>query len=143
MNRRITNSVTTININGTGPNPVSYGRASYQTSDSGIAPFQGRVGLKWRKDLEPGRAVYTDLYANWATSAKNYRYDSDYTLGFVTDHYPGWQTLNLTLGTEWGEEQKWNASLSLRNIGDQSYTRAENNIEDPGFHVVLGVGFEY
>jgi hemoglobin/transferrin/lactoferrin receptor protein len=129
-------------VNGTGVGSITNGEASYQTSDSGVPPFTGRLGLKWEKELG-GHQLYTDLYVNWASKAKNYRYDSDYALAFVTDEYDAWQTLNLTLGTQWGEEHQWNASLSLRNIGNQAYTRAENNIEDPGFHVVLGIGLEY
>ncbi|MDR1044348.1 MAG: TonB-dependent receptor [Candidatus Adiutrix sp.] len=143
LKRRISNHVTAVTVTGTGAGAViDYRRVGYRTDDSGLAPFSGRLGLKWRKEFG-GPELYSDLYVNWASKAKNYRYDSDYSLGFVTDEYAAWQTLNLTLGARWGEARKWNASLSLRNIGDQGYTRAENNIEDPGFHVILGVGFEY
>jgi outer membrane receptor protein involved in Fe transport len=85
--------------------------------------------------------------------AKETNYDTDslqptatpgvYEYDFVTEKYPGWTTYNIDLGLEWGEDHKWNASLSLRNILDRNYTTANTTIEEPGFHAVLAVGFEF
>ncbi|MDR0882197.1 MAG: TonB-dependent receptor [Candidatus Adiutrix sp.] len=149
INRRITNTIDAPSVAG---NMQTSRRISYETSDTGASPFQGRVGVKWERQLTAPRLVYADLYMNWASSAKDHYYDSDFghvqdggalNYGFVTEKNGAWQTLNLTLGTQWGEDHKWNASLSFRNIGNKAYTQADNTIEDPGFHVVWGVGFEY
>ena len=66
-------------------------------------------------------------------------------LASAPTNYPAWQTLNLTLGLEGGEDHKYNASLSLRNLGDQSYYYANGprNMPEPGFHIVLSLGYEY
>ncbi len=133
MQRRHTNTIADINNNS----------ITYKTSDTGMPSLQGRIGLKWQKELSVSQSFFVDAYLNWADSTDRYRYDSTYEHDFITEREEGWQTLNLTLGTEWGDEHKWNASLSLRNISDQAYTQADNSVEDPGFHVVVGVGFEY
>ncbi|MDR1921574.1 MAG: TonB-dependent receptor [Candidatus Adiutrix sp.] len=117
----------------------TYTQADGQKTDQTATPsFSGRTGLKWATDVAsgPDQVFYADLYLNWAVSAEELS-------GQEVMEHEAWQTLNLTLGTEWGGERKWNASLALRNIGDQAYAQARNTLADPGFHVILGVGFEY
>ncbi|MDL2260226.1 TonB-dependent receptor [Deltaproteobacteria bacterium OttesenSCG-928-K17] len=149
INRRIENTIEASRIDA-GGNTVKE-VIKYKTSDTQTAPFQGRVGLKWEGQASDTQTVFTDFYVNWASSSKYYYYDDtyghnhngDFNYGFTTEKKGGWQTLNMTVGTQWGEEHKWNASLSLRNITDKAYTLADSMVQDPGFHVVLGVGFEY
>lgn len=133
MRRRHTGAISDLNNN-----PLTY-----KTYDTAVPAFQGRVGLKWQKDFDVAQNVFVDFYINWATSAKNCFYDGTYTHALITQREKGWQTLNLTVGTEWGAEQTWHASLSLRNITNKAYTQAGNNVEDPRFHVVLQMGFAY
>ena len=111
-----------------------------ETDQTGTPDFQGRVGLKWHADVHESQRVFTDLYCNWATRAENLS-----ATAVDATKYPAWQTLNLTLGVEGGEDHKYNASLSLKNIGNQHYSTSKGsaNLPEPGFHVVLGVGFEY
>ncbi|MDR1309158.1 MAG: TonB-dependent receptor [Deltaproteobacteria bacterium] len=128
---------------------------AFSTSDTGTAPWTGRLGFRYDKDLDNSFIFHSNVYMEWAASARQTYWEHDLVLdngsgnrfsfdhGFVTDKLPGWNTYNVDLGLEWGENHKWNASLSLRNIFDQAYTRANNVIEDPGFHVVAGVGFEF
>jgi hemoglobin/transferrin/lactoferrin receptor protein len=128
----------------------------YSTDKVGQPQFFGRVGLKYQYDFSSNIQFYSDAYLNWATRAKRYYFDDSFVhdvngtgnidtfdYAFVTEEYPGWSTLNLTLGLEWGEEHRWNATFALRNILDRKYTIATNVIEEPGFHVVAGVGFEF
>jgi Outer membrane receptor for ferrienterochelin and colicins len=117
--------------------------AGYKTDKNQIPPLQGRIGLKWGMDVNDSQRVFTDLYCNWATEAER---NTRNAAGVVSNtKYQAWQSLNLTLGIEGGEEHKYNASLSLRNIGNQHYvtSRGSGNLPEPGFHVVLGLGFEY
>ena len=115
-----------------------------ETRKTGTPPWEGRVGLKWETDVNPTQRVFTDLYCNWAVETDNLSLGSAMSSGTVTTT-PAWQTLNLTLGVEGGEDHKYNASLSLKNIGNQNYvtSRGSSNLPEPGFHIVLGVGFEY
>ena len=110
-----------------------------KTSKTRTPDLSGRVGVKWQGDVDAHQRVFTNLYVDWANEA-----DNESQAGVVT-HYPAWQTLNLTLGLEGGEEHKYNATLSLRNIGNQNYYTAKgsSNLPEAGFHIVLGLGFEY
>ena len=115
-----------------------------KTRQTGTPDFQGRVGLKWQADVNENQTVFTDLYSNWAREAENLSLGSAMSSGSVS-RTPAWQTLNLTLGIEGGEDHRYNASLSLRNIGNQNYvtSKGSSSLPEPGFHIVLGVGFEY
>jgi hemoglobin/transferrin/lactoferrin receptor protein len=127
----------------------------YSTTDTGTPPWSGRLGVKFDRDLDNGFIFHSNAYMEWASLAKETDYDATtlqpngsgdpntYDYGFVTERLPGWATYNVDLGLEWGDEHKWNASFSLRNIFDRRYTRANNMIEDPGFHAVASVGFEF
>jgi hypothetical protein len=55
------------------------------------------------------------------------------------------QTGNLSFGFEGQTDTfKYNTTISLRNIFNQTYTPiTATNIPEPGFHVVWSVGFEY
>ncbi|MDR0622079.1 MAG: TonB-dependent receptor [Deltaproteobacteria bacterium] len=130
----------------------NYFDVKFTTSDTGTPPWSGRLGFKFDRDLDNGLIFHANAYMEWASLAKETYYDSSsaqlialntWQYDWRTDEYPGWQTYNVDLGMEWGEEHKWNASVSLRNISNRAYTRANNAIMDPGFHVVAGVGFEF
>jgi outer membrane receptor protein involved in Fe transport len=127
----------------------------YTTSNTGTPPWSGRLGIKFDRDFDRSVIFHSNVYLEWASLAKETVYDTSallpnssgnpatYEYGFVTNKMPGWATLNVDLGLEYGEEHKWTVALSLRNIFDRQYTRATNVIEEPGFHAVLGVGFEF
>ncbi|MDR1083475.1 MAG: TonB-dependent receptor [Deltaproteobacteria bacterium] len=127
---------------------------TYTTHDTGLAPWIGRVGIKFDRDLGNTLVFHSNVYAEWAARARQSYYSTDlqdngsgdpntFDYGAVTENMPGWQTFNVDLGLRWGEEHKLSATVSFRNIFDKAYTRANNNNEDPGFHVVAGVGFEF
>jgi hemoglobin/transferrin/lactoferrin receptor protein len=128
---------------------------TYSTSNTGTPPWFGRFGFKFDRDLNNSLIFHSNVYLEWATSAKRTNYDNTFMIdngsgnantldfGFSTEKLNGWHTYNVDFGLEWGEEHKWNASLSLRNIFDHEYTRSLSATEDPGFHVVGAVGFEY
>jgi hemoglobin/transferrin/lactoferrin receptor protein len=129
---------------------------TYSTSNTGTSPWYGRLGFKFDRDLNNSFIFHSNVYMEWASAAKQTYYESTFLrdngsgnpatydyMGFVTDEEPGWQTYNVDLGLEWGVAHKWNATLSVRNIFDRQYTRSNNNNEDPGFHIVAGLGFEF
>ncbi|CAK7005913.1 MAG: Vitamin B12 transporter BtuB [Desulfovibrio sp.] len=118
-------------------------RKSYETSLTDTPPFQGLVGVRWNKEILQNTTLFTDLYMHWAVKTKSYDYDSTYKGDFVTTQNHAWQTLNFTVGLEGGEEHKWHAALSLRNLLDKNYRQAGNGVDDPGFHVVATVGVEF
>jgi hemoglobin/transferrin/lactoferrin receptor protein len=151
IKRRITNTIDAPYR--TGPNASVTSRLTYETEEVGLPPFFGRVGVKFQREFEPETLFYSDLYLDWASKAKEVSYDfhdpvgagnlADAQYGFVTNEYDGWHTFNLTLGLEWGQESKWRASLAFRNIFDKAFTRSNNAVMDPGFHIVAGLGYEF
>jgi hemoglobin/transferrin/lactoferrin receptor protein len=128
------------------------------TSDGKTAPLRGRVGFKFEKPIGAVSLFYGDVYANMAVKT---RYNTSEGLNTQVPAINGttltseaWQTLNLTLGVRGGEDHRYNVSLSLRNIFDQTYhnssagrgftsTARDSESNEPGFHVVMSVGFEY
>ena len=119
------------------------GRKSYRTSLTDTPPLQGTVGVKWQKEVFTATNLFTDLNMHWAAKAKLFSYDADYTGRFQTTNSHAWNTLNFTVGLQGTEEHKWNVALSLRNILDKNYRQAGNGVDDPGFHAVLAVGYEF
>ena len=112
---------------------------------TGTPPFFGRVGLKWNADVNESQRVFVDLYSDWAAKTENVSMSGAMVNTTTATEHEAWQTLNLTLGLEGGEDHKYNASLSLRNIGNQHYvtSKGSSSLPEPGFHIVLGLGFEY
>lgn len=105
----------------------------------GHPEFWGKTGLKWETPVWDSLRFYSDL--NVVMTGRSYQSNAD---GIDTDHKPGYGTLNLNLGLEGGEEHKYNLSLSLNNIGNKAYRLPLSSlIYEPGFNVVVGIGFEY
>jgi hemoglobin/transferrin/lactoferrin receptor protein len=150
LRRKITNTITASRRNGTSS------QVTYSTYDVGQPSLWGRVGIKYEKDFENSFVFLSDVYMDWAVKSQEYYYDSSFIhdfngtgvqstfdYGFVTDEYPAWTTLNLSLGLKWGTNHRWNATLGLRNIFDREYRIATNTIVESGFHIVAGIGFEF
>jgi len=116
-----------------------------KSDKTGTPRVRGRVGVKWQAEVNEHQRVFTDLYSNWAVKCEEMAQPGSMSIAGAISKYEGWQTLNLTLGLEGGEDHKYNIALSLNNIGNQRYTTSKGAaaLPEPGFHVVLGVGFEY
>ncbi|MDR1487660.1 MAG: TonB-dependent receptor [Deltaproteobacteria bacterium] len=154
LNRKVKNTIDAPKMGGNNNSTKFSERITYETDKTGHSPLFGRIGVKYEVPFDGDKLFTSDLYVDWATKAKEYYYDTTYlhgdplpstnsNYGFVTQEHEAWQTLNLTLGMQWGTEHKWHATVAFRNILDQQYTRSTNVIADPGFHLIAGVGFEY
>jgi hemoglobin/transferrin/lactoferrin receptor protein len=131
-------------------------RVAYSTWDTGQPSLFGRTGLRYQSGFGDGAVFSSDLFVDWAVEARRYSYDGTYIhdvdgsgnvatfdYGFTTEKYPSWATLNLALGAEWGSRRRWSATFAVRNIFNEEYTVATNAVEEPGFHVVAGIGVEF
>jgi hemoglobin/transferrin/lactoferrin receptor protein len=114
-----------------------------------IPPLEGRIGIKMEKPFGSSH-LFGDLYADMAVKTESLFEDlsSRGRDPYIVDEpmiFAGWQTLNLTIGLRGGEKRKYNLSLNLRNILNQSYvmSRGHVNLPEAGFHVVLGAGLEF
>jgi hemoglobin/transferrin/lactoferrin receptor protein len=119
------------------------------TSKTALPPLEGTIGFKMDKKFGESHSFYADLFARMAVKTKSKFSDpagggasatiaKDYTI------YPAWQTFNLTLGISGGEDHKYRITLALRNIFNQSYVMSMGRIylNEPGFHMLLGVGVD-
>ncbi len=108
------------------------------TWDTKTPFFSGRIGVRFEQPLASmPLKIWGDLYMRTATEAKE-----EMMPGQVVTH-DGWNTVNLALGTTWGENDNWKASLNLNNIFDESYTTAQNALLEPGFSVIARLSLDF
>jgi hemoglobin/transferrin/lactoferrin receptor protein len=124
--------------------------AGQSTSLTKLPPLEGRVGVKIDMPFGESHRFFGDLYLRGAIKTIS-RFDDLTSQGRDPNilaepvTYPAWKTLNLTLGVRGGENHKYNVSLNVRNIFNESYvmSRGHVSLPEPGLHVILGVGVEY
>ena len=105
------------------------------TENTSTPEFSGRLGLKYERTLANTPAlVWADLWVRAATDSDDEEKQDDGTYKVVTTD--GWETLNLAVGTSFGDEGQYRFSLNLNNILDKEYTTARNSLEEAGFHAV-------
>ncbi len=115
-----------------------YEDGDFNTWKTNTPLFSGRVGVRGEKPMDSMVSrIWGDLYIRSASEA-----EQEDRFGKV-DTNDAWTTLNLSVGTSWGENDKWQASINLNNIFDKSYTTAQNSLEEEGINVVarLAVSF--
>jgi len=106
--------------------------------------FSGRVGLRYETELSTRPAnFWADLWMRAATDADLEKEDEDSPTGTIITTSKSWQTVNFAIGSEFGKEGQYQVSLNLNNLFDQSYTTAQNSLEEAGFHAVARVGVTF
>jgi hemoglobin/transferrin/lactoferrin receptor protein len=115
-------------------------RTGFKTNHNAQPSHWGKVGLKWEGKVAESALMFADL--NAVMSGGGHTESSD---GTASNWRKPYQTANLTFGFEGSAADiKYNTSISLRNIFNQYYSPiTPTPMPDPGFHVVVGVGFEY
>ncbi|MDQ7989859.1 MAG: TonB-dependent receptor [Candidatus Dactylopiibacterium sp.] len=91
--------------------------AGLSTYDSGTPAVAGRAGVRHDARLG-GHEIWSDLYLRAATGVKQTTLESGTA---VTRELPGWATLNLGLGTKFGRDGAYQASLNLLNLFNKAY----------------------
>ncbi|MDY0362614.1 MAG: TonB-dependent receptor [Desulforegulaceae bacterium] len=115
-----------------------YEKPGFSTWDTNTPDFTGRLGVRWEKNITNHESVFwADAWMRCATDADDK--SSDGTITTVDS----WQTFNLGLGCEFGEKRKFQFSLNLNNILDESYRTAKNSLDEAGFHGVARVGVSF
>lgn len=115
-----------------------YESDAMSTYKTGSPEFSGRAGIRYEHLFaEQGLNFFSDLYARGAVKAKEEASD-----GEVETHAP-WETLNLSLGGEFGDEGQHFVTLNLNNLFDRQYSTAQSNIDEAGFNAVIKVGTSF
>jgi hemoglobin/transferrin/lactoferrin receptor protein len=122
-------------MNLTQVNRVNIDRDGAKTK-SNSPPLKGRFGFTWEAELDNNKRFYSDVFVNWASKVK--------ASGTSSSTNPGWGTGNITIGIQGGEDHKYDASLSIRNIFDKLYYLRRGG-SDPayGTQIVMSVGYEW
>lgn len=108
------------------------------TWDTGEPPFQGKLGLKWEKtSLMAGTDLHTDLFARFATEAKKESPDGS------TESWHSWETLNLTVGSDFGKDKEYSLDLGIHNIFDRSYVMASSSLPEAGRCATVRFGCKF
>jgi hemoglobin/transferrin/lactoferrin receptor protein len=110
------------------------------TRHTGLAPFQGRTGVRYDKALPDNLHFFADLFSRYACETKEESLSSG-----ELDRYPGWATVNLSLGVkgEFGKEHSWHTNLVLGNLFDKDYRQARETIDSAGIHAIVAVGMTF
>lgn len=110
----------------------------FSTYDTGQPEFWGRTGLRYERQLLQNKIdFYSDIYARWATEAKEKISDG------TDETYDSWETLNLSISAKFGQQKNYFATLNLNNLFDRSYSTAQSAIDQPGFHAVFKTGVSF
>ena len=108
------------------------------TENTKTPELSGRLGLKYEKALTGTPVlIWTDLWVRASSASDEDEEQDDGTYKVITNH--GWETLNLSLGTELGDEGQYRFSINLNNILDKAYSTARNSLDGAGFHAVARV----
>ncbi len=109
----------------------------FSTTDTGHPNLWGRVGVRYERMFGKNIDFYSDLYARWATEAKEESFDG------TEETYGSWETLNLMFGARFGAEGQYFTTVNLNNLFDRSYAPAQASIDQPGFHAVIKAGLSF
>lgn len=108
----------------------------YTTRHNRTPEAWGSLGLKWEHTFDDGVRLFANL--EYRASA-SYKFDGgDNTIWYK--HKSG-QTADASLGIEIGDEKKFKAILSVKNIFDEEYEPAYYYY--PGVHAVLNLSYEF
>lgn len=108
-----------------------------KTTKTGHSPITGKSGIKIERAINDYISLHADANARYGTRAK------EKISATQVDENPGWVTANFSIGTELGKEKNYFVDFQLNNILDKEYHAKLNNLEEPGFHMVLRLGAEF
>jgi hemoglobin/transferrin/lactoferrin receptor protein len=138
--------------------------ASYEIETAGLTPFLSMTVMRYERQFSNGfKTEHTGVPHTWGTGGLRYSKDIGDNMrlfgegaltwsgGFFDESATGRNARTLiynqglkgdvTLGLEGGDEHRYRATLSFRNIGDNEFQPW--GYFQPGFHVVAAVGYQY
>lgn len=107
-------------------------RLGERTIDTGLAPFSGRVGLRYEQDYSESLGIWSDLYVRGEA-----RSEERESAELLTN--PGWATLNFSAGVDLGVKRHYRVAIEFSNIFDKYYSTATENLPAAGSAVLARV----
>lgn len=111
--------------------------ASLNTWKTGLPTVQGKFGLLFEQNRSKNFGYFADLNSRFADQA-----DEEYSDGSV-ERYPGWMTLNLGAGVQFGKGQQFKLAVNLNNLLDKEYVTAGETIPMAGRSVVASFNMNF
>ncbi|QKJ88607.1 TonB-dependent receptor [Paramixta manurensis] len=105
------------------------------TRHTGEPTLTGRLGVKHTR-LFSHFDLSSDLFLRAASAATD-------DTGATRIRNPGWSTLNATLSSRFGAEDRYQLSLDLNNLTNQRYRTAHESLPAAGFNVAVGFGVTF
>ncbi|QDQ88324.1 TonB-dependent receptor [Alcaligenaceae bacterium SJ-26] len=120
-------------------------KRGFSTTDNGVPSAWGTLGLKWETNLQDGSNLFADGQLVTSRGAHSEIVNDLTGVASGSEYRSGWSVANLTVGLQKKTSTlTYNATLSLRNLFDRSYTPAPGGyLPEPGRHVVATVGIEF
>ena len=81
--------------------------------------------------------LMSDLYLRAATKAKDHSNPEN------KQHYAGWTTVNLSLSTEFGNNDQYRINFDLNNILNKRYQTAHESIPATGINAAVGLTWAF
>lgn len=107
---------------------------TFSTFNTNVPVLSARFGIKHKWTLGSDFSGWTDLYARAAKGVKETYLDSDGAT-MVTEKTDGWATLNLALGINYGEEDKYKLAVNFNNILNKAYRGTVDELPAAGRNV--------
>lgn len=104
-----------------------------RTDKTGLPEFYGRVGVKYVNQSDTLGNYWINAYIRAAS-------DSDNIKGSVShrpEHHAGWGTVNLAVGSYFGNDDAMMISLEATNLGDKTYTPASQILVATGRNIQI------
>lgn len=103
---------------------------TFSTYNTDTPELTGRFGVKYDWQMSSGKA-WADLYARASSGVKETDSDGD------TSSLPGWTTINLALGTSFGEDDKYKLTVNLNNLTDKEYRASFGELPGSGRNITV------
>ncbi|MBX3412358.1 MAG: TonB-dependent receptor [Pirellulales bacterium] len=105
---------------------------------SRVPPMQGIVGFRWRDEYDRN---WFDIFTWLVDRQDRYAAQNNVDSRFIAGGTPGYATLNMRVGKNFGECLNHRVSMSLENITDKAYRVLGSGVDGPGINAVFG--YEY
>ena len=93
----------------------------FKTNKTGLPEFYGRIGAKYLEQSDMLGNYWVNAYIRAAS-------DADDNTSSRPQHFAGWGTVNLAIGSYFGDDDAMMISLEATNLGDKTYTPASQSL---------------
>jgi hemoglobin/transferrin/lactoferrin receptor protein len=105
-----------------------------------IPPMQGILGMRY---TQPKRHSFFDVYCWMVQRADRYNIANLTDVRFIRGGTPGYATLNVRTGRNFGVGNRHQVTLGLENITDKYYRVLGSGVDGAGFNAVFGYQYAY